>query len=94
MTRAESRENLAGVALKLLSLCQSMLPRLNSRLRSSRAMTLPSWCRLEMSFTSIDSRRAWPWTMSPVAISSGPKCRLKAICCASSISWPRKTSTP
>ena len=58
MTRAESSENFAGVALKRLSLCQSMLPRPNSRLRSSRAMTLPSWSRLEMSFTSIDSRRA------------------------------------
>ena len=46
-----------------------------------------------MSFTSIASRRASPCTISPVASSSGPKCRLKAICWASSMGWSRNTST-
>jgi hypothetical protein len=31
--------------------------------------------------------------LAPRAVSSGPKIRLKAICCSSFIGWPGKTST-
>ena len=48
--RAESAEYFAGVGLNELSECHSMLPRPNSRLRSSRAITWLFLSRLEMSF--------------------------------------------
>ncbi len=60
MSRADSSEYFAGTALNELSECHSRLPRLNSRRRSSRARSWLFLSRLEMSLTSIDSRRSLP----------------------------------
>ena len=57
ITRACSMEYLAGVVLKLLSLCQSRLPRLNMRRRFSAPRMEPSISRLEMSTISRCLRR-------------------------------------
>ena len=82
MTRACSSEYLAGVGLNELSECHSMLPRPNSRRRSSRARISFSRPRLEMSAISGASPRCCcRWIPCDVACSSGPKWRLKASCC-------------
>ncbi len=63
IARAESSENFAGIARYELSECQSSLPRLNMRRRSSRASTLLSLSRFEMSAMSKDSRRSLSFMM-------------------------------
>ena len=80
MTRACSIEYLAGVALKLLSLCQSWLPRLNMRRRSSAASRVPSVSMFEMSFICWCLRRCLCASTVPRVCSSGPSASPKAIC--------------
>ncbi len=92
--RADRSEYLAGTSLNELSECQSMLPKPNRRRRSSRASTWLFLSRLEMSFSSMLTRRSSGAAMSPVASSSGPSDLLKASCWSSSIFWSWNTSTP
>ena len=73
IVRACSSEYFAGVGLNELSECHSMLPRLNSRRRSSRARISLSLPRFEMSPISGASRRSSSRRMSALAVSSVPE---------------------
>ncbi len=82
--RPESRENFDGIARNELSECHSRLPRLNSRVRSSRASGLPSLPRLDTSAMSVLSRRSSSFIkLLPSDRSISPKLRLNATCCSS-----------
>ena len=95
IVRPDSREYLAGTGRNELSECHRRSASLNSQMRSSGDMILPSRVRLEKSAMppATRSSRVCGYAPGSRSAQASPNWRVKASCCSSVSGWSRKTRT-